>query len=111
MHGFVLVAARMEQAWHVRLARAAALRRARRPAACSSCPAVPPLPPPAPWTAAVDANQLAELVVVGANGSLHQRGLFVDDCMLPAMPLLCFAVGADEGSLMMDQLVRIATSL
>ncbi|PRW58290.1 Mitogen-activated kinase kinase kinase 13-A [Chlorella sorokiniana] len=52
-----------------------------------------------------DLNQLTELVVVGANGSLHQRGIYVDDCMLPVMPLLCFAVGADEGSLMMEQLV------
>lgn len=53
----------------------------------------------------MDVNQLTELVVVGANGSLHQRSIFVDDCMLPVMPLLCFAVGADEGSLVMDQLV------
>lgn len=54
----------------------------------------------------MDVNQLTELVVVGANGSLHQRNIYVDDCMLPVMPLLCFAVGADEGSLVMDQLVR-----
>lgn len=54
---------------------------------------------------AVDVNQLTELVVVGAGGRLHQRHIFVDDCMLPVMPLLCFAVGADEGSLIMDQLV------
>lgn len=58
-----------------------------------------------PPLCAVDVNQLTELVVVGANGSLHQRSIYVDDCMLPVMPLLCFAVGADEGSLVMEQLV------
>lgn len=64
-------------------------------------------PPPITHTlCAVDVNQLTELVVVGANGSLHQRSIYVDDCMLPVMPLLCFAVGADEGSLVMEQLVR-----
>jgi hypothetical protein len=53
----------------------------------------------------VDANQLAQLVVVGKNGSLHLRSLFLDDCLLPGMPLLCLAAGADGGTLRLDQLV------
>ena len=54
---------------------------------------------------AVDANRLTELVVVGANGSLLLSTLFLDDCLLPAMPLLCLAVAADNGNLTMRQLV------
>lgn len=55
---------------------------------------------------AVDMNQLSELVVVGTNGSLHLRGLFLDDCLLPAMPLVCLAAGTGGGSLLLDSLVR-----
>ncbi|KAL4426393.1 hypothetical protein ABPG77_004687 [Micractinium sp. CCAP 211/92] len=53
----------------------------------------------------LDVNQLTELIVVGANGSLLQSNLFLDDCLLPAMPLLCLAVAADNGRLSMHQLV------
>ncbi|KAL4430886.1 hypothetical protein ABPG75_006142 [Micractinium tetrahymenae] len=53
----------------------------------------------------VDVNRLTKLVVVGANGSFLQSNLFLDDCLVPAMPLLCLAVGADNGNLTMHQLV------
>lgn len=42
---------------------------------------------------------------MGANGSLLQSNLFLDDCLLSAMPLLCLAVAADNGRLSMHQLV------
>lgn len=45
--------------------------------------------------------------MVGANGTLHQRGLFLDACLLPAMPLLCLAAGSSGSSLLLDQMVRL----
>ena len=53
---------------------------------------------------AVRANQLAELVVVGRGGRLRLRSLFLDDCLLPAMPLLCLAVGRHGGALSFEDL-------
>lgn len=50
-------------------------------------------------------NRLTELVVVGAGGALHQRGLVLDDCLLPVMPLLCFAAGREGGNITLEGLV------
>jgi hypothetical protein len=41
-------------------------------------------------------------VVVRAPGRLTQRNLHADDCLVPVMPLLCFVVGADNGSLLVQ---------
>lgn len=60
---------------------------------------------PPPCLPAVDANQLAELVVVGPGGALHLSDLFLDDCLLPHLPLLCFAAGGRQGSLLLERLV------